>query len=176
MDTTARTPEDHAIHRYFRSLTERAMHQAQLRDHQVVAYVSDMLLQFIESRELHPYQDASGARISHVTDLIELAEHSDPARRVEIYRYIGDYLLFVLGVFPESLENPRRPTTGAYFALQGRRSYLAASELQVRPDAIELYRKMGVQFERCVLGLHWFKEYISDPFYQYMLRQYGVGN
>jgi hypothetical protein len=158
----------------FRVLTERAMNQAQLSDNQVVLYVSEMLLHFMHTDNLYPYVDESGNQVSHVSDMILMAEKSDLQAKQEIYRYVGDYVLFILGVFPESLERPRRSNDAIFWASQGRRSYMAASELQRQAESTFLYRKMADQFERCVLGLNWFKEYTSDPFYQYMLREFSV--
>ena len=174
MTTPKKVPENHPVCRLFRTLTERAMNRAQIPDSQIIMYVSDMLLHFLHAENLYPYRGDAGEKVCHVTDLIEMAEQATEQRQ-EIYQYLGDYLLFVLGVFPESLEKPRRTSSPAFYAYHGRRSYLAASELQRHSDSIHLYRKMAAQFERCVLGLNWFKEYTQDPFYQYMLREFSVG-
>ncbi len=168
-------PENHSVSRMFRALTERAMNQAQLSDNQVVLYVSQMLLDFMHTDNLYPYVDDSGNQICYITDMISMAEKSDLREKQEIYRYVGDYVLFILGVFPESLERPRRSNSATFWASQGRRSYIAASELHRQPETTYLYRKMADQFERCVLGLNWFKEYTSDPFYQYVFREFSIG-
>ncbi|HEV8131935.1 MAG TPA: hypothetical protein VGQ81_11840 [Acidobacteriota bacterium] len=168
-------PENHPVSKMFRALTERAMNQAQLSDNQVILYVSQMLLHFLHTENLYPYMDESGNHIWHITDMMLVADQSDLKEKQEIYRYVGDYALFILGVFPESLERPRRNNNASFWASQGRRSYIAASELQQRTETTHLYRKMADQFERCILGLNWFKEYTSDPFYQYMLSEFSVG-
>lgn len=169
-------PENHPVYRMFRELTERAMHQAQLEDNQVTMYVSRLLLRFIHTENLYPYVDASGERATYVTDLIQKAEQSDVREKQKIYQHVGDYVLFVLGLYPESLDRPRRGVDPTFYACQGRRSYIAASELLWNAESKHLCRKMADQFERCVLGLNWFKEYTSDPFYQYMLREFGAGS
>lgn len=168
-------PENHPVCQMFRVLTERAMHQAQLEDSQVVMYVSRLLLHFLYTENLHPFVDGSGAKTTYVTDLIQMAEQSDVREKQRIYQHVGDYALFILGVYPESLDRPRRCLDPTFYASQGRRSYIAASELLLNAEATQLCRKMADQFERCVLGLNWFKEFTSDPFYQYMFREFGVG-
>ncbi|MBI2822218.1 MAG: hypothetical protein HYX74_08340 [Acidobacteria bacterium] len=151
------------------------MHQAELSDSQVVLYVSDMLLQFLHTENLYPYEHETGAKVGYISDMIQLAEQADLRKKQEIYQHVGDYVLFVLGVFPESLEKPRRNVSPSFYTYHGRRSYMAASELHQHSDAIQLCRKMASQFERCVLGLNWFREYTSDPFYQYMFREFSIG-
>ena len=167
-------PENHPVSRMFRVMTERAMSQAQLADSQVVLYVSEMLLQFLHTDNLFRYHDKTGERVCHITDMLQMAEQVDAPAKQQMYQYVGDYVLFVLGVFPESLQRPRRSSSATFYAYHGRRSYVAASELQQRSEAVHLYRKMADHFDRCVLGLNWFKEYTSDPFYQYMLREFGI--
>ena len=34
--------------------------------------------------------------------------------------------------------------------------------------------ELADKHERCVLSINWVQEYTNDPFYQYMLRQFGV--
>lgn len=150
------------------------MTQAQLSDNQVVLHVSQMVLHFLHTDNLYPLHDESGAKICYLTDMIQMAEQAGLKQKEKVYQYIGDYVLFTLGVFPESLEKPRRPSSATFYAYHGRRSYMAASELQRRSEATQLYRKMADQFERCVLGLNWFKQYTNDPFYQYMFREFSV--
>lgn len=169
-------PDNHPVCKIFRTLTARALSQAHLSDSQLVLYVSNMLLQFIHVENLYPYEDESGSKIHHVTDMIQMAEQAGLKEKQQIYQYVGDYVLFILGVFPESLERRRRTSSASLYAYHGRRSYMAVSELQRHSDATYLYRKMADHFERCVLGLNWFKEYTRDPFYQYMLREFNVGS
>ena len=62
----------------------------------------------------------------------------------------------------------------SYYADTGRRSYQVASELERNVDTTVVFKKLAEKFERCVLSLNWVREYTTDPFYQYMLRQFKI--
>lgn len=49
-----------------------------------------------------------------------------------------------------------------------------ASEVKSALKTTVVFRKLAGKFERCVLSLNWIREYTADPFYQYMLRQFGI--
>ncbi len=77
-------------------------------------------------------------------------------------------------MFPESLGQGRVALPPSYYAETGRCSYSAASELESDPKTTVVFKKLAGKFERCVLSLNWVKEYTGDPFFQYMLRQFGI--
>ena len=77
-------------------------------------------------------------------------------------------------MFPESLTRRKGTLSHSYYADTGRRSYIAASQLEVDEGTTVVFRKLAAKFERCVLSLKWVRECTHDPFYQYMLRQYGI--
>lgn len=167
-------PDNHPIHPFIRILTVRALTQAKLEEPEIQMYVAHILLNFVDSKHLWA-KVGPDEKILSVTDMIIRAESTkDHSLQRELYLYSADFLLFMLGVFPECFERLRRTRPPAYYTNKGKQSYLAASEL-CRPNRRPLFRKMAAQFERCVLGLNWFKEYTKDPFYQYMLREFGVG-
>ena len=49
-----------------------------------------------------------------------------------------------------------------------------ASELEPNVETTVVYRKLAEKYERCVLSLNWVREYTTDPFYQYVFRQFGI--
>ena len=46
------------------------------------------------------------------------------------------------------------------------------SEMNNLQPPFVIFRKLSEQFESCVHTLNWVRNYISDPFYQYMLREF----
>ena len=54
------------------------------------------------------------------------------------------------------------------------RSHRIASQLERDQSTVVVLRKLVDKFGDCVHLLHWVREYTSDPFYQYMLRQFGA--
>ena len=93
--------------------------------------------------------------------------------RRECYKHIGDVTLFNLGLYPESLTHGRHSVSPDFYAAQGRRSYHIAAAIDTSRATV-VFRKLSDQFEKCVVGLHWVRLYINDPFYQYVFREFGV--
>ena len=165
--------EGHPLRSIFRTLTERGLAQARIADSDFVPYLSDMLVRFVHIDSLYRLRDERGIPLRHLVDMAARAEESEPPKRGDAYRHLGDYALFVLGFYPESLAGRRKLVGPDYYAEQGRRSYTRAAEMYLGQPLAPVLRKLSHQFETCALGLHWVREYTHDPFYQYMLRQYG---
>ena len=136
--------------------------------------MSDLLADFAHADQLYPLRHKSGRRVKYLIDMQELPQDSSNRQRKARYQYIGDYSLFILGMFPESLSHGRVSIPHSYYSDTGRHSYLVASELKKKREQIIVFRKLADKFEHCVVSLNWVREYTRDPFYQYMLRQFGI--
>ncbi len=169
-----RVPENHPIKELFRSLTNRALTQVSLRDQGLRLYLTDLLLQFSSVGALYRLRDQEGNRVEYLIDMLSLARDLPRHRRRRHYQYIGDYSLFILGMFPESLARERRLVDRSYYANTGKISHRIASQLERDQSTVVVLRKLVDKFGDCVHLLHWVREYTSDPFYQYMLRQFGA--
>ncbi|MGH9338716.1 MAG: hypothetical protein ACRD1R_03785 [Acidobacteriota bacterium] len=167
-------PENHPVKRHFRKLADRALTQSSLTDKDILYYLSDLLVDFMYVENLYRLRDENGERLEYLVDMLEHAGNAPRQRRKDYYKHIGDYSLFILGMFPENLTYGRRMLSHSYYADTGRRSYLVASELEYNSESTVVFKKLAEKFERCVLSLNWVREYTSDPFYQYMLRQFRI--
>lgn len=167
-------PEHHPIHGMFRTLTARSMAHIGLSDAEMIRYLSSMLVQFVHIDGLYRLRDESGVPVEYLVEMMARAEESPPPRNAEAFQHVGDYALFVLGFYPESLSGRRKLVGPDYYAEQGRRSYLRAAELYRETRAGAFLRKLANHFETAGVALHQVREYTHDPFYQYMLRQFGV--
>ena len=174
MSQPIRLPENHPARQLFRSLTGRALNQSSLSDNDILLYLSDLLLHFMWTENLYSLRDKDGRRLVYLVDMFAEASQMPRRERKSCYKHIGDYTLFMLGFFPESLNTGRRSVSQSYYSEAGRRCYLAASELERNSDSTVVFRKLADKYERCVLSLNWVREYTSDPFYQFMLREFGV--
>ncbi len=174
MSRHRKIPENKPIRKVFRSLADRAFDQTALSDGDLLTYLSNMLADFAHVDELYPLRDESGRRVKYLIDMQALPEGTSPRQRKTRHQYIGDYSLFILGMFPESLSYGRVSIPASYYSDTGRRSYLVASELEKKSEQTVVFRKLADKFEHCVVSLNWVREYIRDPFYQYMLRQFGI--
>ena len=84
-----------------------------LNDPDVTGYVAHLLADFSRSDKLYKFRDEMGRPISELASLIDASDpvhgsaHSFDAERM-IRKHIGDYSLFVAGMYPEAVDSWRR--------------------------------------------------------------------
>jgi hypothetical protein len=167
-------PEDHELRRLFLVLAERGMGQLQRQDLQVVGYLANLLTEFAHRDNMSRITSDSGDRLEYLYEMFaQAASQMLPETRYEYFKHVGDVMLFNLGLFPERLTYGRRLVSPEYYAAQGKRSYFIAAESDYVRETVVL-RKLSDQFEMCVSGLTWVREYIRNPFFQYMFREFDV--
>ncbi len=167
-------PAHHPVREMFHSLTERGLKQSQLSDREIHQYLSNLLVEFIHVENLYKVRDQAGRRLEYVMDMLERAEEPGSIDKRDIYQHVGDFTLFALGLFPESLQRGKRCISLNHYAVQGRRSYRIRWEMESYRSAVTVFRKLSEEFEACVFTLNWVRNYIRDPFYQYMFREFDI--
>lgn len=167
-------PGNHPVKKLFRSVADRALTQSSIPDKDLLLYLSDMLTHFMYVENLYKLKNEEGEPLGYLAEMLQVAMDAPRSTKKACYQQIGDHTLFILGMFPESLTYGRRTLSHSYYADTGRRSYMAASELEADSDSTVVFKKLAHKYERCVLSINWIREYTSDPFYQYMLRQFGM--
>lgn len=165
-------PVDHPIRQMFRSLTEMSFEQLDLRDRDLMRYVADLLVEFIHVDNLYRLRDEQGKRLEHLVDMLIDISEQGPAGERETRKHIGDYTLFIAGLYPESLMRQRRAVSPEYYIAQGKEAYLIVAEMDRAKPTETLFRKLSAHFEYCVTALNLEKTVLQDPFYQYLLRQF----
>ena len=129
------------------------------------------LVDFTHVENLYRIRDAKGRRLEYLVDFQLESQRGDAAHARETQKHLGDYALFIVGMFPESLQRRRRPISLDYYVAQGKQAYATVSEMDgLRPTAV-LFRKLAANFETCVCALNIEKEWLQDAFYQYIMRQ-----
>jgi len=167
-------PEHHPIRNLFHNLTERGFEQMKLHDEDTIQYITNLLIDFVDIKNVRRAKDDAGRTTENVFEILRQAEEAVlPEVRREYYRHIGDVTLFNLGLYPEHLTYGRHTVSPDFYAEQGRRSYTIAAAIDSSGPTV-IFRKLSEQFEQCVVGLNWVKLYINDPFYQYVFREFGV--
>ena len=164
-------PADHPIRKMFRSLTEMSFEQVDLRDRDLMRYVADLLVEFVHIDNLYRLRDEQGRRLEHLVDMLIEIREQGPTDERETRKHIGDYTLFVVGLYPESLTRRRRAVSPEYYIAQGKEAYLVVAEMDRAKPTETLFRKLSEHFEYCVTALNLEKTVLQDPFYQYLLRQ-----
>ncbi|MBI3596013.1 MAG: hypothetical protein HY203_02535 [Nitrospirae bacterium] len=163
-------PDHHPLRQLFTDLTERTFSQ-KLRwpDQPVVHYVSNLLLDFIHVDHLYRIGNAKGKRLEEVAGMLLEADLLLNAgsfeREREVHRHIGDFTLFMVGLFPEFLKRMKigqwihHPDFLIDYIKVGKHSYRSVSEFnygQYKPF-VPLFRKLSDNFELCVIGLGYVK-------------------
>jgi hypothetical protein len=139
----------------------------ELRDGEIQAYVAGVLADFAASSMMWKICD------DHARPLKEAAEflaEADPVggrassfdREWMVRKHLGDYTLFILGMFPRGAKNFHRlPPVRAIgdandLAALGKESYRVAASFDMfeYSTIAPLLRKMERHFELCVEGLH----------------------
>ncbi|PYS53533.1 MAG: hypothetical protein DMG13_12260 [Acidobacteria bacterium] len=173
--TSRDIPVDHPIRTFFHQLTERGMGQLKVHDPDTIQYITNLLTEFLHIENMYRIKDESGQRLHYIFDMLaQASQEMSPSIRRDYYKHLGDLTLFNLGLFPENLTHGKHTVSPDYYAETGRRSYTIVAEMDSFTRSTVVYRKLSEQFEQCVVGLHWVKLYINDPFYQYMFREIGI--
>jgi len=179
---SAQIPEDHPLRTLFREATEWAFlygrfPDARARDARLKSYLSeDLLTRFLRVDQLYRLRDARGRPLADVAEMLISGEAegvSPELRALTVQRHIGDYTLFITGIFPESLERLRRDWTrkdsvlvrlgdlmvpfrdpGEYYEHAGRRAYGRAAEIgrDAGVGEADLFEKLS-QFFRAYVEL-----------------------
>jgi hypothetical protein len=164
-------PEGHPLRHLFRSLTEVSFAQIGVSDIDLMTYVTSLLIDFVHTDNLYRVRDAQGRRLEYLFELQLESQRGDTAHARETQKHLGDYAMFIVGLFPESLQRRRRAVSPSYYVAQGKQAYTMVSEIDgLRPSAA-LFRKLALHFETCVYALNVEKEFLQDAFYQYLMRQ-----
>ena len=164
-------PEGHPLRHLFRTLTEVSFEQIGVPDAELMTYVTGLLIDFTHTDNLYRVRDAQGRRLEYLFELQLESQRGDAAHARETQKHLGDYALYIVGLFPESLQRRRRAVSPDYYVAQGKQAYTTVSAMDSPRPSAALFRKLAAQFETCVWALNVEKEFLQDAFYQYLMRQ-----
>ena len=152
---------DHPLRRLFRKALDFAFRVNQPEKTVAGTYIEEQVLcEFIHSDNLYRIRDAAGKPLEDIADLlaegdVRLNAQSFP-REFEVHKHIGDYTLFMLGMFPMALARRTGrefllgrlviPGSSLYehYLLQGQRSYSLAAEFRDRDLFLDLSKHFPV--------------------------------
>src|SRR2546427_5000909 len=104
----SRIPEHHPLRKLFGALAERAFtEKLGWPDFNVSDYISKLLVEFTRTDHLYRIKSAKGEQLEAVVDLLYESEVTHGSRSFErereVHRHIGDFTLFMAGLFPPEL-------------------------------------------------------------------------
>ena len=166
-------PEQHPLRVLFREAAGWAFHHGEFpapeaRDSRLRWYLSEQVLtRFLHVDQLYRIRDARGRALADVAEMLISGQGtgvSPELRALSVQRHIGDYTLFIVGLFPESLERVRRDwrrkdsvmvqlgdllvpfrDPGEYYREAGRRAYHRAAEIgrETELAEAEIFEKLS---------------------------------
>jgi hypothetical protein len=146
---------------------------ARIGDKHVAQYVADVLIRFTHVDNLYRIRNAKSQRLDSVAEMLIASNPLLEGRRSFLYerevrKHVGDYTLFLAGLFPEYVARLPRQRLALDSMLDylkaGKESYrIVASfdEFEFREQA-PLFRRLADQFELCVFGLNLVKQELSE--------------
>jgi hypothetical protein len=158
---------NHPLRRLFAELVGRELSA----DREMAGYVADLLVDFTHIERMYRLRNARGKRLEEVGEMLiesnPLLEGSSFVREREVRKHIGDFTLFLTGIFPEYVAAlPRRGLrldSVIDYVKAGKESYRvvgAFDQVEFRREA-PLFRRMAEQFEYCVYGLNQVKRRLA---------------
>ena len=143
-----------------------------LHDPDVTGYVAHLLCEFSQADNLYKVRDQAGRPIEELTEMMLAADPvhgSAPSFDAEraVRKHIGDYALFVSGMYPESMDPYRRRHGQQSFeelVKVGKESYYIVSQfdLEEYADEAPMFRRLAGWFDRCIYGLRLVREELTN--------------
>ena len=153
-----------ALRSFFDRLVRRSLGDLRLASEPVAGYIGALLARFARTDQLYALRGAAGQRLETVVDLLLEIQRAwsldrpdaDPFRERELRQQIGDYTLFMTGIFPEQVAH--RATTGLYVR-EGKRAYRVVADFEraaLKPDA-RLFAALSAEFESYAAALRYMR-------------------
>jgi hypothetical protein len=135
---------DNKLRDFFVTAVRQSFWQLGLCDATVADYVADVLTEFARTDRLYRIRSGGGRKVESVVEILT-REPNMPANENQLLRerenrkYVGDYALFMSGIFRSHVEGRGFLD---YYIKEGSRSYWTVSELDV-----SLYRTGFILFQ-----------------------------
>ena len=141
------------LRRFFDRAIRASFSDLAVRDDPAAEYLADLLTRFARTENLFP-RGSVVPRLETVVDmLLEIqgawqdgTRSFQPEREVSVRRHIGDFTLFMTGIFRERVEST---TSTRYYVTEGKRAYQFVSEhARATAHSTSLpYRRLAERFE-----------------------------
>lgn len=171
------------LREFFLGTTARSFRELGVGDEAIIEYVAAMLTEFARSDRLYALRNQRGRAIDGVADMRRATgrvpgDHAQTLRARAAQKYVGDYTLFMTGLFRTHVES--RGALG-YYVEEGQRSYRAVSALDLAlfRTGYFLFDELAKNFEHYSGALDYMrKAYFTpqpgqSPFVEFLRRVEG---
>ena len=144
---------------YFYILVRQVFRRSQIQDRQVADYVAKVLSDFARSERARCQLPGQGAPTDYLFEMLAAANDTDARTCFCIRAHIGNYSLFLSGVFPERIRF-RSETRGFpdlnYYEAVGRAQYRLAGDhrLAQRYELEAIFHTLSERFQATRLALN----------------------
>jgi hypothetical protein len=165
------SPVAPSLKRFFDRLVRRSLEDLRMGGDPAADYLAGLLARFARTDQLYALRGAAGRPLESVVEmLLEVQRswefdqpHFNPFRERDVRQHIGDYTLFMTGLFREHVD--RRASTG-FYVREGKRAYQVVADFQrsaLKPDA-RLFLALADRFEGYASALQYLKRaYLRPP-------------
>ncbi len=146
--------ESGLLPRFFERATRHAFDDLALNDPPAVRYLADLLTRFARTDALHTVRELPARRLEIVADSLLAIQRAwdpeapefNPAHERALRRHIGDYTLFMTGIFRDYVQ---RLAVTSYYEHEGRRAYRFVSETERAGGGADapLFGRLSDRFE-----------------------------
>lgn len=159
------------LSRFFGCVVRQSFRDLACDDDAAARYLVDLLTRFARAEALHTVRALPTRRLDSVADALLAistvwdldAPDFNPEAEQALRRHIGDYTLFMTGVFREHVE---RLALVGYYEDEGRRAYRFLAEIARAGGAGDaaLFRRLGSRFEHYAGALTYARKvYFRSP-------------
>lgn len=145
----------HPLRKLFRRALDYALTLSPSEKLEAADYIEEQILcEFVHVDNLYKIKDTSGRSLEDIADMLAegdvLLDARSFQKEFQVHKHIGDYTLFMLGMFPAFLSRKKgkefilgrivipRSNLSEHYMLQGKRSYSIASEFTNKELFLEL--------------------------------------
>ncbi|MHB8622163.1 MAG: hypothetical protein ACYC9J_12205 [Sulfuricaulis sp.] len=142
-----------SLYQFFRHQVNHGFHRHGIAEPATVDYVSDILTRFALTRQLYALHNGSGQRLEYIVDMLaawHLAQGGEnnvtsPARGRSIILHLGEYTLFMSGLFRERLKARGELD---YYLAHGSSAYWRCADYELNPRQRQVYWHLHNDFGR----------------------------
>jgi hypothetical protein len=161
--------QNHPLRALFAQLVQtRLLGTAQLNDVASARYIAGVLVDFCHVDNLYKIRNSRGKALEDVGEMLiesnPLLEGRSFIYERELRKHIGDYTLFLAGIFPEHVARiygqKKRLDSFVDYLKAGKESYsvvAAFDQFEFKEEA-PVFRRLSQNFELCVFGLNLVKQ------------------
>ena len=137
-----------SLYQFFRHQVSHGFHRHGIAEPATVDYVSDMLARFAEMRQFHALRDTDGRALDYLVDMLaawQQGESASPAHGRFILRHLGEYTLFMSGIFRGRLKGRGELD---YYLAHGSSAYWRCADCELNPRQRQVYWHLHQDFGR----------------------------